>query len=75
MKNIFKTDSDTFLKVALLISSIIAIILWVTAAILAFRYKVDEYTSITIVMLGLVPYIASLLIYSIKSLKELLKTL
>lgn len=75
MKNIFKTDSDTFLKVALLISCIIAIIVWVTAAILAFVYKVDEYTSITIVICGLVPYIASLLIYSIKSLKELLKTL
>lgn len=75
MKNIFKTDSDTFLKVALLISSIIAIILWVTAAILAFVYKVDEYTSITVLMLGLVPYIVSLLIYSVKSLKELFKTL
>lgn len=75
MKNIFKTNSDTFLRAALLISSIIAIIVWLTAAILAFLYKVDEYTSITIVICGLVPYIASLLIYSIKSLQELFKTL
>lgn len=75
MKNIFKTNSDTFLRAALLISSIIAIIVWLTAAILAFLYKVDEYTSITIVICGLVPYLASLLIYSIKSLQEIFKTL